>query len=66
MRASAIANSEPARLERVVVGLPRNVADMVDQAARKNFQTRSEFMRQSVVERLRADGVLVEQQQKGA
>jgi Arc/MetJ-type ribon-helix-helix transcriptional regulator len=39
---------------------PKKLSDVIDETATKNFQTRSEYIRRSIVERLRADGVILE------
>jgi hypothetical protein len=39
---------------------PEKLSDVIDETASKNFQTRSEYIRRSIVERLKADGVILE------
>ena len=39
---------------------PEKLSDVIDETASKNFQTRSEYIRRSIVERLKADGVFLE------
>jgi len=39
---------------------PERLSDVIDETASKNFQTRSEYIRRSIVERLKADGVILE------
>jgi hypothetical protein len=39
---------------------PEELSDVIDETASKNFQTRSEYIRRSIVERLKADGVILE------
>ncbi|CAL74413.1 hypothetical protein BRADO0470 [Bradyrhizobium sp. ORS 278] len=36
---------------------PDRLSRVIDEAASRNFQTKSEYIRQSIVEKLRADGV---------
>jgi hypothetical protein len=39
---------------------PEALSSVIDKTASKNFQTRSEYIRRSIVERLKADGVVFE------
>jgi hypothetical protein len=39
---------------------PEALSSVIDETASKNFQTRSEYIRRSIVERLKADGVVFE------
>jgi Arc/MetJ-type ribon-helix-helix transcriptional regulator len=39
---------------------PEKLSDVIDETASKNFQTRSEYIRRSIVEKLRSDGVILE------
>ena len=39
---------------------PEKLSDVIDETASKNFQTRSEYIRRSIVARLKADGVFLE------
>jgi len=39
---------------------PERLSDVIDETASKNFQTRSEYIRRSIVARLKADGVFLE------
>ena len=36
---------------------PERLSDAIDTAATKNFQSKSEFIRYSIVQRLKADGI---------
>jgi hypothetical protein len=40
---------------------PESLSDIIDETASKNFQTRSEYIRRSILERLKADGVKFEE-----
>lgn len=47
------------RFERLTINCPHQIIGLFDEAAARNFQSRSEYTRRAVIERLRADGVLV-------
>jgi Arc/MetJ-type ribon-helix-helix transcriptional regulator len=36
---------------------PPSLSEVIDETASRNFQTRSEYIRRSIVEKLRSDGV---------
>ena len=36
---------------------PERLSDAIDSAATKNFQSKSEYIRYSIVQRLKADGI---------
>jgi hypothetical protein len=39
---------------------PPSLSDVIDETASKNFQTRSEYIRRSIIDRLKADGAIFE------
>lgn len=41
--------------------MPEALYDAIDSAATKHFQSKSEFLRQSVIDKLRADGVRIQE-----
>jgi hypothetical protein len=40
---------------------PESLSNVIDETASKNFQTWSEYIRRSILERLKADGVNLEE-----
>jgi metal-responsive CopG/Arc/MetJ family transcriptional regulator len=58
MNTTAISHTEPARFERLTIACPPPVLAMIDQAAAKRFQNRSEFARQAIIAEVRRAGVL--------
>lgn len=44
--------------KRVVVVCPEPLTVLLDQAAGRSFTTKSEYVRQAIVDRLRADGIV--------
>jgi hypothetical protein len=37
---------------------PSSLSAVIDETASKNFQTKSEYIRRSIIDRLKADGVI--------
>jgi metal-responsive CopG/Arc/MetJ family transcriptional regulator len=50
----------PSKFQRLVqFRVPEALYEAIDSAAKKHFQSKSEFLRQSAQDRLRADGVRI-------
>jgi metal-responsive CopG/Arc/MetJ family transcriptional regulator len=57
-----IAMDDATKFQRLVqFRVPEALYEAIDSAAKKHFQSKSEFLRQSAQDRLRADGVRLEE-----